>query len=552
MKTSQPHTRIIVALLAPLGAAPALAQDPLDRSDPAIVEQELPRPMPKPDDPAEPRIAPPPAAQAGPRTGVFVGAVRVENAELIAPKRFAPAIAPYIGRQLDSATLQWLAGDVARVAREAGYLFATAAIPPQTLSSGVLRVELDLGRIAEVRVVGTDNPAVKRMLRPLGDGTPPTRAVVERQLLLAADIPGIRLRRTRYVREQGRGVLIVHVAEDRAEGALLIDNRGSEAIGPVRARARADLRGIVSAGDELTLEAIATPLQPREFVLFAADYTMLLGSRGLDLTFAGAHGRSRPGARLRRFDTQGRSIDTSLALSYPLVRSRAISLWASGEFGFRRSVQDQRTVRVREDRLTTLAATVNGFAPFAGGRVRARVSIVQGLDLFDATRATDRLASRRDGDARFTRAELWSDWTRPLGRSFSARIALAGQLASRPLLASEEIGLGGPRFGRGYDYSERSGDEGVLGSAELRFDVMHPPLKLLTELQVYGYGDGGTVWNLRSGRNGGSLASAGGGIRAELADLFDVGIELGLPINADRFDSGDRSPRVSFSIGTDF
>ena len=112
------------------------------------------------------------------------------------------------------------------------------------------------------------------------------------------------------------------------------------------------------------------------------------------------------------------------------------------------------------------------------------------------------------------------------------------------MLASAEISLGGPGYGRAYDYSERTGDEGILGSAEVQFDLHAIAKALLRRLSIYGFADGGTVGNLRDGVGGGSLVSTGGGIRFGHGP-FDGGVEVAFPIDHVRLDTGDHRPRVS-------
>lgn len=482
---------------------------------------------------------------------VFVAAIRVDGAQALPPEAFADAIEPYLGRTLSPADLRALTTAVARAARTAGYVFATASIPPQRLTGGLLRVRLDEGRIDQVRISGPKNAALERTLAPLALGASITRGQLERRLLLAGDLPGIRVARVRFAREGGRGILIVEATEDRATGRASIDDRGSKAIGPVRAGLAVDLASLVSAGDRLTVQTAFTPFQPREFGYLAARYGRLVSRDGDELSLTAGFGRSRPGSFLRRYRTRGDSVDVALAWTRSILRRRATSLWATVDADIRRTMQDQLGERVREDRTTTLSGSINGYGQGAGGLLRGRATLVQGLDLFNATEKGDPLASRRDGGGVFTRVELWADWTRTLADNVSIRVAADGQYASRPLLATEELGLGGPRFGRGYDFSERAGDQGLLGSAELRYDLPTPPA-FLSQLQLYAYADGGKVSNRRGGFGGGSLASAGGGVRAGVKNLFDVALEAGVPLTGPRYDTGDRHPRLSFTIARSF
>ncbi|MEP6345505.1 MAG: ShlB/FhaC/HecB family hemolysin secretion/activation protein, partial [Parasphingorhabdus sp.] len=150
----------------------------------------------------------------------------------------------------------------------------------------------------------------------------------------------------------------------------------------------------------------------------------------------------------------------------------------------------------------------------------------------------------------FTKANIWVNAILNMGDGFGMRLAGNGQIASRPLLAANEIAIGGPYFGRGYDFSERFGDEGVLGLAELRKEFKDMT-NWLDWLQLYGFVDGGYVFNIGTGFGDGTLASAGGGIRAQLGKI-DFGIEAATPLTDDRFESGDKSPKINAQVGIRF
>jgi hemolysin activation/secretion protein len=206
---------------------------------------------------------------------------------------------------------------------------------------------------------------------------------------------------------------------------------------------------------------------------------------------------------------------------------------------------------VRDDRIVTASAVLSGNARVAGGRLRVRLAYVQGLDLLNATARGDPLASRGDAGGPFSKVEFWTEYERSFGGGFGIDLRGAGQLASRPLLASEEMGLGGRQFLRGFDYWEHSGDEGAVISGELRYDMRRGLPGPLTRLQLYLYADAGRVTNLAGGLGGGTLASAGGGVRAWLPHGFQAGVEVGVPLTDGAFDE-DPDPRFSFNLGSRF
>jgi hemolysin activation/secretion protein len=344
-------------------------------------------------------------------------------------------------------------------------------------------------------------------------------------------------------------VLVVKAARRAGAGRLTVDNWGSREIGPIIATLGYDFNGLITAGDEVSISGSTTP-QVKEFAAFSASYTTKLNSRGTEASIGASWYRVRPEAALAQNRLVGDSLEADASISHPLVRSRAASLGASAEGMLLDSNLNQAGLPVRRDRIRTLSATLAGNAAAAGGRIRGRVALVEGLPVLDATPQGDPLASRRDGSAVFTKLEFSADYRRTLAAHLSIVVAATGQLATRPLLATMEMGLGGRRFLRAYDYRELSGDNGVAGSAELRYEI--PRLgPLVSGMQIYAYGDAGTVSNLRQGGGGGSLASAGGGLRLRLAKATGLGLELAVPLSTTASDPSPK-PRFSTSISQGF
>jgi hemolysin activation/secretion protein len=538
---------LTAALLTPWRAMASEAQDPVDQSDASVISRDL-------SDQREERPAATGSAsveRAG-RSDVtaslepFVaGAIRVEGATELAPADFAAVIEPYLGHPLSRDELARLARDVADVARRAGFGLATAWIPQQEVTNGVLRVRIDEGRIDAVEASGPAAEAVNRVLRRLTNAGPVRTAELERQLLIAGDLSGVSLGRARLTRSEGRNVLRVETALRRVEGRYSLDNWGTASVGPVRARVYVDFNGVATGGDQLSLGASLTPLQPGEFQFVQAGYSVPVGLDGSRLGVRGYASRSRAGAALRSRDLEGKSTEIEASFSHPILRSRAESLWGHVILGVRDSHLTRADVTAREDRIATVTGLLYGWGRVAGGTGRGRVSVVQGLDAFGATEAGDPLASRGDAGGSFTKISAWTEFTRPLGGGFSVELSGEAQLASRPLLASEEMGLGGRAFLRGYDYREFAGDQGVAGSAELRFDLRDLP-RPIQRAQLYVYADAGKVTNLRGGAGGGSLASAGGGFRVWLDRRIETGLELGIPLRAGN--GGRPDPRLSVTV----
>jgi hemolysin activation/secretion protein len=147
--------------------------------------------------------------------------------------------------------------------------------------------------------------------------------------------------------------------------------------------------------------------------------------------------------------------------------------------------------------VATLGATYSAIDANSASSVQ--VALNEGLPLFGATTSTSPLRSRQSGSGSYLTALLDASRTQHLFGPFDAALSVHGQAASRPLLTSEECGLGGSQYGRAYDDSELIGDMCLLGSAELRLPVgavIKSDSSYLNGVQLMSFCDGGALWAL--------------------------------------------------------
>lgn len=478
--------------------------------------------------------------------GLFVGAVNIEGARAIPLADFAAIIEPFVGKTASADDLQALARAIADAARARGYIFASAIVPEQVVDTGTVTVRLDEGAVDRVMITGSDNRKLKAILTQIA-GPAVRRETFERQLLLASDIPGMSVYSTRYVRAADGAALFVDVSEKRVSGSAGIDNFGSRELGPARLRLRLDLTGLLDDGDQLVTQLVVAPLQPKELAFGSVRYTIGVGTAGTQIGVAASAGRTKPGGSLIAGRLSGNSVYAAAFVNHAVIRSARTSLWVNSELAHLRVDQTFEGRPAQKDEITSLTLSLLASTKFAGSRLWGGVGVVQGLD---GTRRGDRMASRRDGTSQFTKAVFWLNWTGNLTRQLSLRVAGNAQIANRPLLAAQEIGVGGPGFGRGYDFSERFGDSGALGLVELRqqFDNLLPGVNWV---QIYQFADGGYVENMTGGFGDGARWSAGAGLRA-LIGKTNVGVELAFPLNAPREEDATYAPRINLSVGHDF
>ena len=547
--------RLIISKGLPLyvlaGALPVHAQDALDRTDPTQAEAREEPTAPIDGETSVDTIRIETDRTDLDDTRYDVGAIVVEGLVALAPQDFSDIVQDYSARSVSAGELSALSDRIAGRARERGFIFANAVIAPQSLSSGVLRVSVDEGVIDQIRIEGDADPAILSQFEPLRDGRPVTLARLERHVLLAGDISGVRLRSPRYEREGESGILIVRALRDSLAGRAELANDGSQPIGPVRARINFDANGLISPFDEIDFTYSTVPTQPDELQYLAGRYSVVVSSEGTEVSIGASYSATHPGAYLTDRDIFGKSARVSARLRHPLRRSRAFSIWIDGELEFRDLRQDRFGALARHDRIPVARLGFYSRAIMLDGAIRGGLTLSQGLDIFDATQRGDPLASREDASPDFTVLSGWFEWERALASSLELALAGRGQLSSTPLLITEDIGLGGNSFLRGYDFSERSGDNGIMGSAEIRYDWRNP-LGMLRRAELYAFADGGVVGNLEDGLGSGSLASSGGGIRTDITRSLDLDLELAFPLTGPRYDTDDKSPRFNVAVTQSF
>jgi hemolysin activation/secretion protein len=532
-------------LLAGIGLyllpATAMAQEAADRIDPLIREDEAGQP---PSD--EDRIpdAPPPATIVpqdadGPRAlpTILVGAVQIDGLDVLRQADFMPVIEPVIGQTLDAGGQRALVEAITRRMHKLGYPLAVAAIAPQRVAAGVLRVRVDEGRIDTVRFEGEGNGHVERLLSGLANGQPVTKAALERAILLAEAVPGVRVRRARLLQAGRLNILSVLLRETKVSGRIGVDNWGGASIGPIKARGRVAVRGVLADGDEVVGYVAVTPIEPGNSQYASLGYSAPVDANGTRVGVSGSVARIEAiGVNTGRL-LEGDGTRVAAWVAHPLLLSRSATLAARLGFNLRDTSQGRDGVTTRDERVAALTARMSGSTRFDEVRLWGSAELVQGTGWFGSTREGDPLASRRDGDSVFTKVELSGAALVPVTGPMSLRFDMEGQVASRPLFAADEFGYGGRSFGRGYFFREAAGDNAVAGSVELRIDVPRDA-GLMAGVQFYGYGDAARLWNLGGGGRE-DLATAGVGFRANVTRRVGLGVEMGVPLDQDRAPRGN-------------
>lgn len=268
------------------------------------------------------------------------------------------------------------------------------------------------------------------------------------------------------------------------------------------------------------------------------------------------YSHSKPGGALIDLAPLGNSLSLRVGVDYPVIRSLARTLRIGVAFTVLHNRVDLLGSEYSNDKVRYLslnasydvADTLLGDSRPASTLIRAELS--QGLDILGATRPGSPDLSRAKGHSNFTLLHAELTRIQTVAGRFGLALAAEGQVAVTPLLAAQQLGLGGNRFGRGYEPSELTGDDGVAGSIEARYDLA-VQTKVFSRPQFYVFYNIGKVWSISPAAGQAkaqSLASAGVGLRFALFRRVSADIELAKPLTRDIASRGNRNLRPLFSL----
>jgi hemolysin activation/secretion protein len=503
--------------------------------------------------PRTPTLARPEATADG-KPLFVLHAVSVIGASALPPGQLATSYRPYLGKMVSQADLAAIAQAVSDCYRAAGFHLSRAIIPPQDIADGRVRIQVIEGSITEVdlRGDGAEQFGVRPMFNAVLAERPSRLVTLERQLLLVNNLAGVRITDSSLEEiggTTGHFRIVVQLKTWHVYAFTGLDNLGSSSVGPWQTYATAAYNSLLTPGDTLAVNLATIANDPRQLGFGRIGYDAPVGTDGVRLGGSALYSEVRPGDYRRLYN----DITTTEAFefhgSFVPIESQRQTLTLTAAAGFSNVSESDVFGKLYDDHVRTISLSSDyrlqdGF----GGLNYATLTYRQGLDILGSSGSDDDFVSRYGADANFSVLNFSYTRYQQLVGAWSARLSMASQTASSPLLTSQQFYLGGAAFGRGYGTAEISGDNGVAGSFELRFD-QQANLSYLSRLQFYAFTDSGVVWN--DGYHpwdGLSLISVGGGVRFFFSEDMQADIAVAFPLSYRAPDNSERSARVLFSV----
>ncbi len=536
---------------------------------------QLPNPIVprEPDFPAPQAPQPPPSSplQQTPSTPVpgdikpgIAGTIRVDRFEFegntaFSDRELAEVTQQFAGRDITFAELIAAEAAVTQKYVAAGYINSGAVIPAnQTFprSGGVVKIRIVEGGLDEIAIAGNRrlnaNYVRSRLQRA-------TRRQLNRDRLLEALqilqldplIANISAELQAGSRPENSRLEVRIKEADSFSAEVFADNNRSPSVGSFRRGIRINQGNLSGLGDGLEVSYANTDGSNE----FNGSYTVPVNPRNGTIRLAvGAASTNIIEEPFDAAEIEGKSRTYELTYRQPIVEKpdRTLAL------GIALSRQESDTFLLGEgfalsaganDRGETRVSAVRFFQEYVQRSSRqviaARSQFSLGTDFLGAT------ANDTGPDSRFIAWRGQAQYVRLLAPETLLIVRSDIQLADRPLLSLEQIGIGGVQSVRGYRQDLLLTDSGAIASAEVRIPVWRAP-KVKGLLQIAPFIDLGVGWN-HSGENSNSesdkLLGAGLGLVWQMGDRLNMRLDYGIPlINVGRGDRTFQEKGIYFRI----
>lgn len=483
--------------------------------------------------------------------------VRIEGARVFTPQSLRDIYAPYLGRDITLDVAYIITGAIDERYRQAGYFLSRAYVPAQEIGDGVVIIKVVEGYVGRVEMDSDakDRAVVQGYIDQLLTQKPLTSAALESFLLRLNDMPGYSFSGVLTPDKdapEGAVKLALLASPKAGQGNVSFDNYNSRFLGPNEAML--SYSKSLLALQQTSFSAMSG--LPADRLSYATLNHAVAVFPDITLDLTGSYTKAKPAFTLEPFDIDSDSLFFSTSLRYQWLRQRQENLALKLTLDARNSSTDLLGTPFTRDRIRAVRANATyDLTDNWRGYNLASVTLSQGIDGLGSSKKGDLNLSRAQAKPDFSKAELALIRLQGLTPDWSLLMSAQAQYASGPLFSVEEFGYGGQGFGRAFDSSEITGDQGVSGSLELRYDgwgKWHP-----ASLQPYVFYDIGSVWNDDTGQPAHeSGASAGLGLRA----FSDIGISgnIGLAwpltrsISTPIYGQGSTGPRVLLQINQVF
>jgi hemolysin activation/secretion protein len=479
----------------------------------------------------------------------YIQEYRVEGGGHLLPRiEVEAAVYPYLGPYRTTADVEQARGALEQAYRNKGYQTVSVQIPQQKGQGGVIVLNVVQGEVGRLRVHGSryfSIEQIKREAPSLQEGQSPNFSQVTHDLLVLNGLPDRRVTPAVHAGETPGTVDVDLNVKDTPpiHGSLEINNRYSADTTPLRINGSVSYDNLWQLEHSISFSFQVSPEDITQVKVFSGYYLaripdvswltlMLQGTKqDSNVNTLGGIGVAGKG------DVLGGRAIISLPQQKDFYHSVSLGL------DYKHFTQD---VLIAGTDATTPVTYYPVSAAYSGTWVakgyetdlNASVNLaLRGTGSDEADFELNRHGA--SGDFIYFRGDL--SHTRDLPEGFQLFVKAQGQAADQPLLNSEQFSGGGLGTVRGLLESEVLGDNGLLGSIELRSPSLGELLgKTVDEWRFYIFSDGGILTvddPLIETPYQYNLVSVGAGTRIKMLNHLNGSLDLGIPLVVDSIES---------------
>lgn len=512
---------------------------------PEPVSPEAPPPLPPNPNPL--RTIPSPPAPESVRD--MTGTITVEQFEFVGNTVFSleelnQAIANFTHQPVSFAQLVQAAHQITELYVSRGYITTGAYVPEQSLTSGKVRIQIVEGSLGEIEVdvTGRLKESYVRDRLEAKTQTPLNINQLQSALQLLQLNPLIESLNAELSAGITPGTNILSVSVISADTFKLetrLNNNRNLSIGSFERGVHLEEANLLGIGDRLRLTYDNTQGSNQ----FGGGYTLPLNTSGGSLGFNFRWGQNEiVQSSLANIDLDIESRNYDLTWRQPLFQKATPN------------VSQELAVNITAGRRTSDSTIMNEPQPLSPGaneEGEIRTSVVSlgqewlqrnrreviaansqfnlGVDVLDATILPE------EPDSEFFSWRGQFSYLRSLSKTpqeFGSVLLLRSelQLASDPLISTEQFSLGGATTVRGYRQDALLTDSGFLATAEFRLPIARfEPIN--ATLQIAPFIDFGTGWNNDNQKTEVStLIGTGFGLLLQTPERFSARVDWGIPL----------------------
>lgn len=494
-----------------------------------------------------------PAAESAPRTGLHFTLKRilVEQPDTDCPKEPLEAIAAKAaGHEITVRDLDNVLTELSNYCRQHGYPAAYAYVPEQKARGGTLVLRIAPGRYGRILVENHSKPSDGERAEGLAAGLRSGDIIRSKSLETALyninELHGIQAAGILSPGEtEGTSDLTIRLNPGKsATATLYTENYGSKSSGRYRYGLQASLLGVGTTGGRLTA---GTLISNNSLHNYNVGWDMPVGHSGTNLGIRFSRMDYELGSMFSQLGAEGIANTLSLYGTTPLWRTARNTALLTYGYDYRKLTDRYRLFGI------SMKKHSHVFHAGLDGMLRngTTSALHYNFTVYRGTLSADSDWAETMGQASstlggFTKGVMDLTGVQSVGGPFDVLLKFQGQLASRNLDGSERIYLGGAQGVRAYPQGEGSGDQGCLGTVELRY---HTPVQGLT---LSTYFDAGHVSRSKDGTAGNdTLKGWGIGVTYQHPDNYFARLDYARRIGAPEIMSNDAKSkqRMWFMMG---